>query len=70
MSHRIAAHELTPSAIARTAAVAGTPDASTRAPAASADHTEVWTGSGMLVWGGEGADGGLVLVDTGGRYTP
>ncbi|MEK6607505.1 MAG: galactose oxidase, partial [Myxococcota bacterium] len=47
-----------------------TATSTTGAPSARAYHTAVCTGSEMLVWGGEGADGGLVLVDTGGRYTP
>jgi N-acetylneuraminic acid mutarotase len=40
----------------------------TNAPAARADHTAVWTGSEMIVWGGVGAfNQGL---NTGGRYNP
>ncbi len=38
----------------------------TGTPAARAGHTAVWTGSKMIVWGG---DGGAVLND-GGRYDP
>ena len=34
----------------------------TNAPAARADHTAVWTGNEMIVWGGD--------LNTGGRYNP
>ena len=37
-------------------------------PAAREYHTAVWTGSEMIVWGGEDISGGL--VNTGGRYNP
>jgi N-acetylneuraminic acid mutarotase len=36
------------------------------APSARAKHTAVWTGSEMIVWGGQGAD----VTNTGGRYNP
>jgi N-acetylneuraminic acid mutarotase len=39
----------------------------TNAPSARANHTAVWTGSEMIVWGGEGATGKL---NTGGSYNP
>jgi hypothetical protein len=39
----------------------------TNAPSARYHHTAVWTGSEMLVWGGEGNTGRL---NTGGRYDP
>lgn len=39
----------------------GSPDART-------DHTAVWTGSEMLVWGGD--DGNSVTKNTGGKYNP
>jgi hypothetical protein len=39
----------------------------TNAPAARADHTAVWTGSEMIVWGGYD---GSSEVNTGGRYNP
>ena len=42
--------------------VTGTP------PPARSNHTTVWTGSEMIVWGGQG-DGGRAL-NTGGRYNP
>jgi len=37
-------------------------------PAAREYHTAVWTGSEMIVWGGEDFNGGL--VNTGGKYNP
>jgi N-acetylneuraminic acid mutarotase len=37
------------------------------APDARIDHTAVWTGSEMIVWGG---GGGGIYVNTGGRYNP
>jgi N-acetylneuraminic acid mutarotase len=37
------------------------------APAARTDHTAVWTGSEMIVWGGAGSGG---YFNTGGRYNP
>ncbi len=39
----------------------------TNAPSARASHTAVWTGSEMIVWGGED---GLNFLNTGGRYDP
>jgi hypothetical protein len=39
------------------------------APSARAHHTAVWTGSEMIVWGGEPEDP-YVLLNTGGRYDP
>ena len=30
-------------------------------------HTSVWTGSEMIIWGGQGSDG---ILNTGGRYNP
>jgi len=39
------------------------------APSGRFDHTAVWTGSEMIIWGGD--DGGpYVLFNTGGRYNP
>src|ERR1051326_9068369 len=40
----------------------------TNAPTARYSHTAVWTGSEMIVWGGDGAAGGL--LNTGARYNP
>src|SRR5439155_7845142 len=40
----------------------------TNAPLARTGHTAVWTGSEMIVWGGE--DSGLNPLNTGGRYNP
>ena len=45
-----------------------TPTSTTNAPAAREYHTAVWTGSEMIVWGGEDINGDL--VNTGGRYNP
>ncbi|HEY4272478.1 MAG TPA: hypothetical protein VGM65_10765 [Candidatus Udaeobacter sp.] len=39
------------------------------APDARFYHTAVWTGSEMIIWGGEGAPN-FVLLNTGGRYNP
>jgi N-acetylneuraminic acid mutarotase len=38
------------------------------APSKRRKHTAIWTGSVMVVWGGEGY--GRVATDTGGRYDP
>jgi len=40
----------------------------TNAPAARADHTAVWTGSEMIVWGGGDISG--ANLNNGGRYNP
>jgi hypothetical protein len=40
----------------------------TNVPAPRVFHTAVWTGSTMIVWGGESAS--FVRLDTGGIYTP
>src|SRR5438552_7897443 len=45
-----------------------TPTSIANAPAAREYHTAVWTGSEMIVWGGEDFSGSL--VNTGGRYNP
>ena len=45
-----------------------TPTSTTNAPTARYDHTAVWTGSEMIVWGG--IDTNYVGLDTGGRYNP
>ena len=40
-------------------------------PDARAGHTAVWTGSEMIIWGGENFDGGREnTLDTGGKYHP
>ena len=44
-----------------------TPTSTTGAPAARRDHTAVWTGSEMIVWGGVSGSG---YSDTGGTYNP
>jgi N-acetylneuraminic acid mutarotase len=38
------------------------------APAPRSGHTAVWTGTEMIVWGGDGGDAGA--LNSGGRYTP
>src|SRR5213593_1634029 len=45
-----------------------TATSTTNAPAARDSHTAVWTGSEMIVWGGE--DDILNPLNTGGRYNP
>ena len=45
-----------------------TPTTTANAPSARFYHTAVWTGSEMIVWGGE--DGVGVFLNTGGRYNP
>jgi N-acetylneuraminic acid mutarotase len=42
----------------------------TNVPAGRDGHTAVWTGSQMIVWGGETDAFGNVLLKTGGRYDP
>jgi len=44
-----------------------TPTTLTNPPAARSGHTAVWTGSEMIVWGG---NDGLNYLHTGGRYNP
>src|SRR5207302_666642 len=39
----------------------------TDAPAGRSDHTAVWTGSEMIIWGGANDSG---ILNTGGRYNP
>jgi len=45
-----------------------TATSTTNAPTARSGHTAVWTGSEMIVWGGD--DGSGVYFNTGGRYNP
>ena len=45
-----------------------TPTSIANAPAAREYHTAVWTGSEMIIWGGEDISG--ALVNTGSRYNP
>ena len=48
-----------------------TSTSTSRAPAPRTEHTAVWTGSLMVVWGGLGPfDGTPPGLDTGGRYDP
>ena len=49
------------------------PTSTVGAPSARYEHTAVWTGSEMIVWGGRGvgsSENVLGLVSTGGRYNP
>ncbi len=39
-------------------------------PSARDDHTAVWTGTEMIVWGGYFYDGSYHYLNTGGRYNP
>src|SRR4030095_10160894 len=39
----------------------------TNVPSARRNHTAVWTGSEMIIWGGDSDTG---LFNTGGRYNP
>ena len=45
-----------------------TPIGTTGAPSARENHTAVWTGSKMVVWGGD--DNTVTEVDSGGQYDP
>jgi hypothetical protein len=49
-----------------------TSTSTTNAPTGRADHTAVWTGSEMVVWGGYFHDASwqTLYLDTGGRYDP
>jgi hypothetical protein len=44
------------------------PTSTVNAPDARYRHPGVWTGSEMIIWGGQGSDGGA--LNTGGRYNP
>jgi hypothetical protein len=55
----------TPSTDAWTATSTGT-----NVPAARYGQTVIWTGSVMIVWGGQGSVVSNVPLNTGGRYTP
>jgi N-acetylneuraminic acid mutarotase len=46
-----------------------TPTSTTNAPDGRSDHTAVWTGSEMIVWGGISSSGAFPF-NTGGRYNP
>ena len=56
------------SAMAARLSVSRPPVASTAMPTARFDHYAVWTGTEMIVWGGE-TDGGTMLAD-GAAYNP
>ena len=42
----------------------------TNAPERRSDHTALWTGSEMIVWGGSFFDVGYHYLNTGGKYNP
>src|SRR5439155_1183737 len=42
----------------------------TNAPSARKRQTAVWTGSEMIVWGGDFSDGSSHYLNSGGRYNP
>ena len=44
-----------------------TPTSLTNAPSGRSNHTAVWTGTEMIVWGGSD---GFNFLDTGGRFNP
>jgi N-acetylneuraminic acid mutarotase len=46
-----------------------TATSTTNVPSERRNHTAVWTGNEMIVWGGSSA-GGAPALDTGGRYNP
>jgi N-acetylneuraminic acid mutarotase len=55
----------------RSSNVWGTPPASAGAPSARAMHTAVWTGTEMIIWGGDSSLGGSGSpLATGARYNP
>ncbi|MFZ3375406.1 MAG: hypothetical protein WA183_07615, partial [Chthoniobacterales bacterium] len=47
-----------------------TATSTTSAPSSRSNHTAVWTGSEMIVWGGYFYDGSSHYLNTGGRYDP
>jgi len=47
-----------------------TPTSTVNVPSARWDHTAVWTGSEMIVWGGTDAIVNHTYLHTGGRYNP
>jgi hypothetical protein len=48
-----------------------TPTSTAACPEGRHDHSVVWTGTHMIVWGGDGGQGaGNALLNTGGRYNP
>ena len=42
----------------------------TNAPEGRSDHTALWTGSEMIIWGGSFFDVGNYYLNTGGKYNP
>jgi len=47
-----------------------TPLSTTGAPSGRIAHTAIWTGSEMIVWGGNTNEGGFRAANDGGRYLP
>ena len=47
-----------------------TPMSTINAPRSRYNHTAVWTGTEMIVWGGEYGGSTAVGLDTGARYNP
>ena len=47
-----------------------TPMSTLNAPSARLVHSAIWTGTEMIVWGGDEVSAGVVSVNTGGRYNP
>ena len=47
-----------------------TATSTTNAPIGRALHTAVWTGTEMIVWGGDYFDGTYHYLQSGGRYNP
>ncbi|WP_200891833.1 kelch repeat-containing protein, partial [Candidatus Brocadia sinica] len=46
------------------------PTSTSGAPSARHEHTAVWTGTEMIVWGGQGFSSGSIWLYTGYRYNP
>lgn len=46
------------------------PTATVGAPTVRTEHTAVWTGREMIIWGGVASPTGLLLRESGGRYDP
>ncbi len=47
-----------------------TPTSVAACPEERYDHSVIWTGTHMIVWGGDAGGAGNVLLNTGGRYNP
>ncbi len=42
----------------------------TGAPSARTEHTAIWTGSQVILWGGSGTGGSSSVLNSGGLLTP